>query len=74
MDSVHMEGEELEVLAYRGGLGDVLLRVIAVLGHLASHRDQAWPSYVTLVEGNINETRKRLNNFNHFSQMLSETY
>ena len=38
-----MECEELEVevLAQRGGLGDVLLRVIGVLGHLASHRDQA---------------------------------
>ena len=41
--SFHVEGEELEVLAHRGGLGDVLLRVIGVLGHLhlASHRDQA---------------------------------
>ena len=28
MGSVHMEGEELDVLTHRGGLGNVLLRVV----------------------------------------------
>ena len=50
--SVHVEGEELEleVLAHRGGLSDVLLRVIGVLGHIASHahRDQATSLWQTV--------------------------
>ena len=48
VDSVHVEGEELEVLAHRGGLSDVLLRVIGVLGHIASHRDQATSLWQTV--------------------------
>ena len=42
VDGVHVDAEELDVLARLGGLGNVLPRVVGALRHLALHVDQAY--------------------------------
>ena len=42
MDGVHVDAEELDVLARLGGFGNVLPCVAGALRHLALHVDQAY--------------------------------